>query len=210
MVGRIPTEVGRLINLTWLDLNKNQLTGKGPISKNSANGRPVYHMTFLMMLCILVGSIPTEIGKLINLEELHLDKNKLTGERPISKISSNGRPVYHMPFLITSCIPVGSIPTEIARLINLTRLDLDDNQLTGKRPIRKISANGRPVYHMTFLMMSYILVGRLPTELGRLINLENLDLSFNRLTGKRPISKNSATGRPVYNMRFLMTCSCFV
>ena len=32
---------------------------------------------------------------------------------------------------------VGSIPTEIARLINLTHLYLNNNQLTGKRPIRK-------------------------------------------------------------------------
>ena len=67
MIGRISTEVRRLINLTGLALNDNQLTGKGPISKKFANGRPVYHMTFLMTSCIPVGSIPTEIAKLINL-----------------------------------------------------------------------------------------------------------------------------------------------
>ena len=33
---------------------------------------------------------------------------------------------------------VGSIPTEVGRLIKLTRLGLGSNQLTGKRPIRKI------------------------------------------------------------------------
>ena len=108
---------------------------------------------------------------------------------------------------MTSCIPVGSIPTEIARLINLKKLKLQHNKLTGERPISKNSANGRPVYHMTFLMMSCILVGSIPTEIARLINLKILNLGWNKLTGKRPISKRIANGRPVYHMTFLMT-SC--
>ena len=102
------------------------------------------------MSCIPVGSIPTEIGRLINLQKLGLGGNKLTGKRPISKNSANGRPVYHMTFLMTSCIPVGSIPTEIARLINLDQLLLVINKLTGERPISRNSSNGRPVYQITF------------------------------------------------------------
>ena len=97
-----------------------------------------------------VGLIPTEIGRLINLEGLNIRYNQLTGKRPISRNSANGRPVYHMMFLITSCIPIGSIPTEIGGLINLKELWLFGNQLTGKRPISKNSAIGRPVYHKTF------------------------------------------------------------
>ena len=97
-----------------------------------------------------VGSIPTEIVRLINLTILGLQCNQLTGKRPIIKNSSNGRPVYHMTVMMTSCIPVGSIPTEIGGLINLEDLILAGNQLTGKRPIRKHFANGRPVYYKTF------------------------------------------------------------
>ena len=97
-----------------------------------------------------VGSFPIEIGTLINLTNLQLWKNKLTGKRPISKNSENGRPVYHMTILMTSCIPVGSIPTEIGGLINLKWLYLSSNQLTGKRPISRNSVNCKPVYHMTF------------------------------------------------------------
>ena len=110
----------------------------------------------MTMSCIPVGSIPTEIGGLINLKDLILKRNKLTGKRPISKKFAIGRPVYHMTFLMTSCIPAGSIPTEIGRLINLNELDLSNNQLTGKGPISKKIANCRPVYHMKFLMTSYI------------------------------------------------------
>ena len=61
-------------------------------------------MTFLMMSCIRVGSIPTEIASLINLKTLWLNGNQLTGKRPISENSANGRPVYHMKFSMTSCI----------------------------------------------------------------------------------------------------------
>ena len=50
-----------------------------------------------------------------------------------------------MIFLMTSCMPVGSIPTEIAVLINLTELYLNVNQLTGKGPISKKFANSRPI-----------------------------------------------------------------
>ena len=151
-----------------------------------------------------------EIGKLINLKDLTLNNNNLTGEWPIRNDSANCKPAYHMTFSINSCIPVGSIPTEIGGLIKLTTLNLEENQLTGERTINKKIANGRPVYRMTFVMTSCIPVGSIPTEVARLINLTQLDLSGNKLTGKRPISKIFANCRPIYNMRFLMTCSCFV
>ena len=99
--------------------------------------------------CIPVGSIPTEIGRLINLKCLYLQKNKLTGKRPISNNFAIGRPFYHMIF-DDVMLAVGSIPTEIARLVKLTELNLVTNKLTGKRPISRKIANGRPVYHKTF------------------------------------------------------------
>ena len=58
--------------------------------------------------------------------------------------------VDHMTAVMTSCIPIGSIPTEIAKLIKLKELDLSVNQLTGKGPISKTVAIGRPVYQITF------------------------------------------------------------
>ena len=54
----------------------------------------------------LTGSIPMEIGDLINLERLYLHENQLTGE----------------------------IPSEIGNLINLRQLNLSDNQLSGLIP----------------------------------------------------------------------------
>ena len=52
--GKIPKEIGKLINLQNLNLHNNQLTGE----------------------------IPKEIGKLMNLKYLYLNNNQLTGEIP--------------------------------------------------------------------------------------------------------------------------------
>ena len=54
----------------------------------------------------LTGSIPSEVGELINLTILYLNNNQLTG----------------------------SIPSEVGELTNLPRLYLNSNQLTGSIP----------------------------------------------------------------------------
>jgi Leucine-rich repeat (LRR) protein len=54
LIGKIPTEIGQLVNLNYLYLDNNKLTGK----------------------------IPTEIGQLVNLNYLYLDNNNLTGKIP--------------------------------------------------------------------------------------------------------------------------------
>ena len=54
----------------------------------------------------LVGTIPTEIGKLANIEVLEVDVNELTG----------------------------TIPTELGNLLNMVEMDLDKNKLTGTVP----------------------------------------------------------------------------
>ena len=97
-VGAIPTAIGKLISLTEIALSMNQLTGKRLISKKFAIGRPVYHMTFFDDIMHTQGSIPTEIGRLINLKKLRLFYNQLAGKRPISKKYANGRPVYQITF----------------------------------------------------------------------------------------------------------------
>ena len=56
LTGNIPSEIGCLVNLEYLDLEDNQL----------------------------IGEIPPEIGYLVNLEYLDLENNQLTGDIPNS------------------------------------------------------------------------------------------------------------------------------
>ena len=76
--GRIPAELGLLINLEWLNLSGNQLSGEIPADL----GR----LTKLRVLGLaanqLSGRISRELGSLTNLNWLSLSKNQLSGEIP--------------------------------------------------------------------------------------------------------------------------------
>jgi len=88
-------------------------------------------VTYLKLYILgLIGEIPTEIGKLSNLQLLWLNNNQLTGEIPteIGKLS-NLQWLYLYNNQLT-----GEIPTEIGKLSNLQRLQLFNNELTGEIP----------------------------------------------------------------------------
>jgi len=78
----------------------------------------------------LTGSIPPEIGNLANLEELELDSNNLTGSIP-PEIGS----LTNLEWLnLENNDLTGSIPPEIGNLVNLKWLVLKNNDLTGSIP----------------------------------------------------------------------------
>ena len=78
LTGEIPSEIGNLTNLTYLDLGYNQLSGEIPSE--------IGNLTNLVQLNLyhndLIGEIPSEIGNLTNLTYLYLHFNQLTGEIP--------------------------------------------------------------------------------------------------------------------------------
>jgi hypothetical protein len=93
---------------------------------------------------VRAGSIPTEFGELINLNELWLQSNKLNGTPPFAHFTLFcTQIVYHLlkkTFHLcwqahqhagSSFALAGSIPTEFGELINLTDLRLFSNNLTG-------------------------------------------------------------------------------
>ena len=136
--------------VTRLYLSSNQLTGTIPTELGN-----LVNLTDLWLSSNqLTGMIPTELGNLVNLEGLYLDDNQLTG----------------------------TIPTELGNLVNLTGLSLDSNQLTGTIPTEL----GNLVNLIRLYLFSNQLTGTIPTELGNLVNLKGLDLSHNELTGMIP------------------------
>ena len=95
----------------------------------------------------------------------------------------NGRPGYHRYVLILWHHRTGLIPTEIGQLINLTNLNLGDNELTGRWPKYEMvdqSTTG------ILLILWHHRTGLIPTEIGQLINLTFLHLKDNKLTGRCP------------------------
>jgi len=78
----------------------------------------------------LVGSIPSEIEHLIQLERLELDFNSLTGTIPSTLGKLN---FLQVMFLDTNYL-TGTIPTEFGRLSSLQDLGVHMNDLTGTMP----------------------------------------------------------------------------
>ena len=122
MVGDIPSEVGNLSNLVWLNLSNNQLktlpTGIGNLSNLSDLDLRQNQLTLL----------PSEIVNLSNLTSLNLSNNQLAslplGLNQLSALNS----------LTLSSNQLTAIPSEIGQLTSLSQLDLIDNPLSGSLP----------------------------------------------------------------------------
>ena len=126
----------------------------------------------------IVGTIPSELGNLSNLQGLSLWGNQLTGGIP-EELGS----LANLEWLsLWGNQLTGEIPPELGRLSNLTDLSLSGNQLTGEIPPELGGLS-----NLTLLFLSgNQLTGEIPPELGGLSNLTDLFLSGNQLTGEIP------------------------
>ena len=126
----------------------------------------------------LTGGIPKELGSLANLLSLSLSENRLTGEIP-KELGSLANLQY---LSLSENRLTGGIPKELGSLANLLSLSLSENQLTGEIP-KELGS----LANLQYLSLSENrLTGGIPKELGSLANLQSLSLSENRLTGEIP------------------------
>lgn len=179
--GIVPPEVGRLRNLTWLQISINLLQAKESkdwdfitsltncsqlqnlgLGENKFEGAlpdSVSNLSTLLIHFVLEdnkisGSIPRDIGNLVNLQGLILTVNSFTG----------------------------TLPSSLIQLRNMGRLTVSENKLSGSVPLT--------IGNLTKL--NYLLLGRnafsgrIPSTLGNLTNLLALDLSRNKFTGPVP------------------------
>ena len=174
LTGRVPRELGRLVNLEMLILEDNQLTGEVP----SELGQLRNLQGLFLQGNRLSGPIPAELGGLARLRDLVLSETGVSGEIPpeLGDLSSlEGLELRENRL-------TGMIPPELGRLSNLWQLDLADNRLRGVIPPEL----GELTEVSGLNLSDNQLTGEIPAELGRLPNLKQLHLEGNQLNGEIP------------------------
>lgn len=164
----LPSEIGRLQNLTELNVCNNQLTSIPPEIGQLQN------LTCLWLNMNELTSIPLQICGLQKLRELYLFKNKLTSIPP-----EIGR-LENLAFLWLSSNEITSIPSEIGQLHNLTNLLIYQNKLTSIPPEIGQLHNLEVLEVQTNNLLS------IPPEIGQLQNLIQLWVHNNNLTSIPP------------------------
>ena len=159
-----------------LRLNRNNLDGSIP--------RELGNLVNLRELEVfsndLTGPIPPELGNLANLQVLQLSSNKLTG--PIPAELGNLSNLYFLGLSFNG--GMGQIPPELGNLVNLNHLSAQNTGLSGSIPpeLGKLA-------NLQGLLLGYgsnALTGPIPPELGGLTSLRMLDLWGNDLAGSIP------------------------
>ncbi|XP_030544200.2 probable LRR receptor-like serine/threonine-protein kinase At3g47570 [Rhodamnia argentea] len=212
--GHIPTQMGFLKNLTFLQLSDNDLDGNIPSSIGGLESLQRLHLDNNH----LEGPIPDEICNLTNLGELLLRQNRISGSIPncIGNLSSLQK------FLVssnnmTSVIPVslwslqqliflnlslnsfnGGLPLDMGKMTDIQSIDLSWNRLTGAIP-----SSIQELKSLSSLNFSRNLFqGSIPQSIGDLKGLDFLDLSYNELSDAIPESLEGLTYLQHLNLSF--------
>jgi len=159
---------------TSLDLSGSNLTGSIPLDIGN-----LVNLNYLDLAGNqLTGEIPSEIGGLYNLSWLSLCYNQLEGSIPLEIFDLDLDRLYLQGNYLS-----GQIPPEIGNLINLGELGLSDNNLTGSIP----PEIGNLVNLTGWIYLSNNdLSGSIPPEIGNLVNCYAIFLHNNQLSGPLP------------------------
>ncbi|KAJ1685876.1 hypothetical protein LUZ63_017266 [Rhynchospora breviuscula] len=209
--GTIPTSIGELSRLSFLELDGNNLSGQIP--NNLGNCK---NLTLLNLASNnFDNELPQELGNLSNLVVIKLQMNKFRGRIPYQILKWVNVSTLNLSQNVLS----GEIPSQISNLQNLTNLNLGGNNLSGSIPstigdLRSLNelqlGNNKlsgiipamPVSLTTALNLSHnSFSGPIPSS--SFINsreLEVLDLSGNNFSGLVPDSLTNLQFLTILNL----------
>ncbi|GAB4856069.1 hypothetical protein Ancab_024709 [Ancistrocladus abbreviatus] len=178
--GGIPRGIGRLHDLTVLNLADNRITG--PLPQSIVNLGRLMHLDLRNNQ--ISGQLPGEIGRLRMMSRALLSGNRITG--PIPPSIAN---IYRLADLDLSLNRIsGPIPDIFDKMPVLATLNLDGNLLSGQIP-PSLLKSGVSILNLS----KNAIEGRIPDAFGPRSYFMEIDLSYNKLTGPIPKSISSAS-----------------
>ncbi|RDX59113.1 putative leucine-rich repeat receptor-like serine/threonine-protein kinase, partial [Mucuna pruriens] len=183
-VGHVPLSLSNSTELKWLDLESNRLSGELP--SEIVSNWPQLQFLYLSYNDFVSHDGNTKLepffSSLMNLSRmqgLELAGNNLGGKLPHN---IGDLPTSLLQLHLEDNLIYGSIPPNIANLVNLTLLNFSSNLLNGSIP-PSLCQMGRleRIY-----LSNNSLSGEIPSTLGGIQHLGLLDLSRNKLSGSIP------------------------
>lgn len=186
LVGQVPQALSNSTQLKWLDLESNMLSGELPYEI-------VHHWPQLQFLYLSYNDFVSHDGNtnlepffasltnLSNLQELELAGNHLGGK--LTHIIGD-LPASLLQLHLDDNLIYGSIPPQIANLVNLTLLNFSSNLLNGSIPPSLCKMGKLERIYLSNNSLS----DEIPSALGDIQHLGLLDLSRNKLSGSIPDS----------------------
>ncbi|CAB9504939.1 Leucine rich repeat N-terminal domain [Seminavis robusta] len=210
--GPLPSEIGQLSSLRRLSLSLSGLSGSIP----SQVGGLASAEELLLSNTLLAGSLPTQLGSMTNLKRLEIAGNSHTG----TICSEVGLLGNNLERLDLSKNGFNGLPTEVGLLSKLTFLDLSFNSMTGRVPLELDHLSSAQIIDISGNFMTgqlpsfqdaaavrvlrlggnYYTGSTLPTQLGLLTQLVELDLSETAITGTIPSEYSSLTNLEVLKL----------
>ncbi|ELR11474.1 leucine rich repeat domain containing protein [Acanthamoeba castellanii str. Neff] len=150
-------------------------------------------LTYLDYSENLIKELPKEMGAMYRLKELYLESNRLERLPPeLGKLTrlrvlniGNGQDWYNVVEAQRSANKIRSLPDEIAQLAHLRSFDCSNNAISAIPPgffdnctkLVKLDLTGNQLSSVEETLM----IVRLPGSLGRLVQLEKLLVSHNKI-----------------------------
>ncbi|XP_052203040.1 receptor kinase-like protein Xa21 [Diospyros lotus] len=177
--------IGQQERVTALNLSEMGLTST--LSPQLGN------LSFLTLLDLSFnsfhGSIPAELGHLHQLKEINLGNNNFSGGLP----SWFGALPQLQNLLLPNNSFTGNIPTSLCNISKLETLNIGYNLLQGKIP-REIGEIPSEIGHLVNLeqmnLASGSLTGHIPSVIFNISSLKIIDLSNNSLSGNLPLDRH--------------------
>ncbi|KAL4618734.1 hypothetical protein ACB092_06G032400 [Castanea dentata] len=178
--GSIPVSFGNLTKVTNIMLQHNNFTGYIPSSLSHLKDLNLVDLSYNKF----EGSIPVSLGNLTKVIGITLQYNNFTGHIP-SSLSN----LKDLTFINFSHNNFGGFGGKIPFLTNLTKLsavDLSYNQLTSQ--IGEFQPNNSLQY---LRLENNRLYGSLPRSISNLVNLKELNIASNDLSGIVELDKST-------------------